>query len=240
MNKVELISTLHDNYIFLIINCDQKNAIIVDPGEANQVIKVLDQMQLEPLAILITHHHADHTNGVHILNEKFQLPTYTSIINKDLIKASHYLVDEQEIEIGSFVIQIIDLPGHTLGHNAYWIKKYNWLFSGDVIFGLGCGKLFEGSFEQAFKSLQKIKSLPDETQIYCSHEYTEKNLDFCKSLNIKNTNDFYSYSKKLYKKRKLMLPSVPLSLSLEKMVNPFLMCENVETFARLRKLRDHF
>lgn len=244
MNKVELIPIFNDNYVFLITNAEQMQAIVVDPGEAREIIKILEHRKIKLTAVLITHHHADHMGGVAELIEHFPAFVYAPLKYKTQIPADYYVENNQEFRISSFVIQAIDLPGHTIGHNAYWFTEQKWLFSGDVLFGLGCGRIFEGSFEQAYESLQKIKFLPDETQVFCAHEYTEINLKFCKTLpnyllNYK-PEDFINYEQELKLKRNSGLPSVPLTLSTEKKANPFLLAKNVQEFAELRKLRNQF
>ncbi|MEK6627055.1 MAG: hydroxyacylglutathione hydrolase [Bdellovibrionota bacterium] len=240
MNKVELIPAFNDNYVFLITNTAQMEAIVIDPGEAKEIIKILQQRNLKLAAVLMTHHHDDHIGGVSELIEHFPAPTYAPLKYKVQIPADYYAENGQELKISSFTIQAIDLPGHTLGHNAYWFVDQKWLFSGDVLFGLGCGRLFEGSFEQGFESLQRIKSLPDETQVFCAHEYTEINLNFSKTLPDYKTADFINYEQELKYKRNLGLASVPLTLSSEKKVNPFLLAKNVQEFTELRKLRNQF
>ena len=240
MSKVELISILNDNYVFLITNLEQTEAILVDPGASSEAIKVIKYKNLKLIAILITHHHADHIDGLAELQEQFQAPTWAPFKNKNQIQADHYVSEGAEINISSFKIKVIDLPGHTLGHIAYWFAEQKWLFSGDVLFGLGCGRLFEGSFEEGFKSLQKIKSLPDDTFIFCTHEYTEANLLFYKSLALDFSEEIKNYEKDLKQKISLNVPSVPLLLSVEKKVNPFLLAKNVEIFSNLREQRNWF
>lgn len=224
----------------MIVNTSQSEAIIIDPGSALEVRKTLENEKLHLQAILITHHHSDHIDGLAQLKEIYQAPVYTSILNKNLIVADHYISDGQILNLATFTIQSIDLPGHTNGHNAYWFKDENWLFSGDVLFGLGCGRLFEGSFETSYQSLQKIKALPDETQIFCAHEYTELNLNFCKSISSIEKIELKKYEFELHSKKLLKMPSVPLLLSDEKKINPFLTAKNIEDFTQLRILRNDF
>lgn len=240
MKKVELIPIFKDNYVFLIIDTDHNEAIIVDPGESETVTQALKQKNLNPAAILATHHHSDHIGGIDILKNNFQIPVYAPAKNQNQIKADYYINDTDTIKIASFDFKVIALPGHTLGHCAYWFEKEKWLFSGDVLFGLGCGRLFEGTYEEAFVSLQKIKSLPDDTLIFCTHEYTETNLRFCKSLPINDNPSLKEYEIDLLKKRKSGLASVPLILVKEKQVNPFLISKNVNDFKMLRETRNSF
>ncbi|MFZ3231436.1 MAG: hydroxyacylglutathione hydrolase [Pseudobdellovibrio sp.] len=240
--KVELIPIFENNYVFLIINT-KNEAIIVDPGEASLVIDIINIRGLLPVGILITHHHLDHIGGLELLKRMYPVPIYAPLLNKSqIILADHFVSEaDSELTIGSFKIKVIDLPGHTLGHIAYWFYENKWLFSGDVLFGLGCGRLFEGSFQQMFESLQKIKTLPMETLIYCTHEYTASNLNFCKiSLKITNDKKLNRYETELLKLRNLSIPSVPLSLGIECTVNPFLTATSVDQFAQIRKLRNNF
>lgn len=240
MYKVELIPIFNDNYIFLITDTEKNSAILVDPGESSAAIKILKSRNLKLSAILVTHHHADHIGGVAELKKYFQASVWAPLKNKNQIQADHYVSENQEININALKFHIMYLPGHTLGHIAYWCAEQRWLFSGDVLFGLGCGRLFEGNHEQSFESLQKIKSLPDGTQIFCTHEYTENNLRFCKTLENFETVEFKNYERELKNKRNSGAPSVPLSLTIEKKVNPFLLAASVEDFRTLRQLRDTF
>lgn len=240
MYKVELISILKDNYVFLVIDNNSNQAIIVDPGLATPVADTLISQKLKLTAIILTHHHSDHIGGAADLGQLFNAPIYAPIKNKSQIPAKFYVQDSDILNIGSFEISVIDLPGHTLGHTSYYFKKQKWLFSGDVLFGLGCGRLFEGNPTQAFDSLQKIKSLDAETSVYCTHEYTEANLKFCKSLTTEQSPDLIKYEKNLLKKRSQNQPSVPLTLSEECTTNPFLLAKNVEEFTNIRNLRNQF
>ena len=132
------------------------------------------------------------------------------------------------------------LPGHTHGHIAYYSQDHNLIFSGDVLFGLGCGRLFEGTAEEAYKSLALIKKLPRNTLVYCTHEYTETNLNFCESVLHADSDEFKKYKKELLDKRKNNQPSVPLLLESELRCNPFLSAVSADEFAAIRSLRNQF
>ena len=230
---VELIPIFDDNYVFVIVNAADTEALLVDPGEASAALNFLEKHHLKLSGILITHHHADHIDGLPALRERLNAPVFAPLKNKQQIPADHYVDENDKISLSGFEIKIISLPGHTLGIQAYWFEAENWLFSGDVLFGLGCGRLFEGSFEQGYTSLQKIKKLPPATRIYCTHEYTHTNLKFCKSLAARDAalTDY---------EQQLKVPSVPLTLALEIKTNPFLRAQSVAEFTTLRELRNTF
>lgn len=244
--RVELVPIFEDNYVFVLIDEGQREALVVDPGEARAVSEYLRHEKLSLKGILLTHHHSDHIGGVKELQEAFSAPVYAPQKNKSQISyANHFVKEGDEVQAGSFSFSVMELPGHTLGHIAFWNSAKKWLFSGDVLFGLGCGRLFEGTYEQMYESLQRIKALPPETLIYCTHEYTETNLQFCKMLCASDDSpitgddeDLELYENELTNRRGLDLPSVPLKLFIEKKVNPFLLARSVQQFAYLRDLRN--
>ncbi len=243
---VELIPIFDDNYVFVLIDNAGKKAVVVDPGDAGPVTEFLRTKKLDLTAILVTHHHSDHIGGVAALKNTFGCPVYAPEKNqKQIPQADHWLKEGDVVKLSPWEFTILELPGHTLGHIAYWDQQHKWLFSGDVIFGLGCGRLFEGSHEQGYASLQRIKKLPPQTLIYCTHEYTERNLDFCRILtnqdNTPITGDSEAlelYANELSNRRDLGLPSVPLKLSIEESTNPFLLAQDAEQFRYLRELRN--
>ena len=244
--RVELIPIFEDNYVFMLIDDERKEVVAVDPGETTAVSKYLEDNSLKLAGILLTHHHNDHIGGVKGLIGKHPAPVYAPQKNQNQINAAdHWVKEGDTISVGPFEFSVLELPGHTLGHVAFWNDTYKWLFSGDVLFGLGCGRLFEGTYEQMYNSLQRIKELPAETLIYCTHEYTETNLQFCKMLcNLDNSpitgddEDLELYENELMNRRDIGLPSVPLKLSIERKVNPFLLAHSVNQFAYLRDLRN--
>lgn len=244
--KVELLPIFDDNYIFALTSANHRELVVVDPGESAAVEDYLRTQGLQLKAILLTHHHADHIGGAQELQQKFQCPVYAPLKNKKQIPfADIYLQEGDQVALEPWTFEVMELPGHTLGHIVFWEEQRRWLFSGDVLFGLGCGRLFEGTFEQAFQSLKRICTLPDETLIYCTHEYTEANLRFCKILSPQDNTPLTGndeilelYENQTVSKRSLGLPTVPLRLSLEKQVNPFLLAKDVEQFRYLRELRN--
>ncbi|MSQ81088.1 MAG: hydroxyacylglutathione hydrolase, partial [Candidatus Methylopumilus sp.] len=182
---IDPIQAFQDNYIWLIHN--HQKSIVIDPGDANPVIQTLEKRSLHLVAILVTHHHADHIGGVSELKKKYpNVKIFAPNEDKyDFVNIG--LKDKDEIHIPELKItyKIIGIPGHTQGHIAYYDKKN--LFCGDTLFACGCGKIFDGTHEQMYNSLKKISILPKDTKIYCAHEYTKKNIAFALSLNPNHT-----------------------------------------------------
>jgi len=250
MITITPIPAFEDNYIWLISN--RRHAVVVDPGDAKPVIAYLEQHQLQLDAILVTHHHADHIGGVDALLAHHPCKVYAPA--KESYSFAHQPVaDQQTIALPhlELTLEVIGVPGHTLGHVAYY--GANSLFCGDTLFGAGCGRLFEGTPSQMFDSLQKLAQLPAETAVYCTHEYTEHNLKFALTLEPNNADliDRIEQTKLL---RAAHQPSLPSSMGLELRTNPFLRChsaeiaekiglkggELIEIFTAIRQARNQF
>jgi len=216
--SIDSVKVLKDNYVWIIHN--KKTAIVIDPGEATPILKFLKSNNLWLEAILITHHHKDHTNGITELVPHFNPKIFASNTNN----LPHNLIyQDKTININKFpTISVLDIPGHTLDHVAYHFSDH--LFCGDTLFSAGCGKVFEGTYEQMYNSLLKIKSLSPSTNIYCGHEYTLQNLYFAQAVEPKNhaINIVIAETLSLYKDDK---PSLPTVLSKELEINPFLRCD---------------
>ncbi len=230
------IPILSDNYVWTLLDTNQPTAVIVDPGEAKPVIHFLKQHELTLCGILITHHHWDHTGGIAELKNQYDIPIYGPV-NETIDGLSVPLQPDQIIQLESFPLklQVIGIPGHTLGHVAYYSPGI--LFCGDTLFAAGCGRVFEGTAAQMYASLQKIAALPDNTKIYCAHEYTLNNLRFAEQVEPEN--------KKIKERlvrvsdlRKKNLPSLPSLLKEEKETNPFLRCDSPELIANVEKHAD--
>lgn len=240
MPKVSLVPIFDDNYVPVLIDEDRKEALVVDPGDAAPVSDFLTKHSLKPLALLLTHHHADHIGGARALQEKFQIPSYAPSKEKTAIPfASFYVQEGDVINRGPFRLHVWELPGHTRGHIAYWEKNQKWLFSGDVIFSLGCGRIFDGTMMQQYQSLNRLKTLPPETLIYCAHEYTEKNLLFSLQKDPGNPG-LLEFAKEVQNRRQQGLPTVPFTLDQELRLNPFLKASSAAEFQLLREARTHF
>ena len=213
-----------DNYMWTVHN--DQYAIVVDPGDAVPVIKYLEKNKLTLLAILITHHHRDHIGGIKDLVELYNTPVYGP--RREIIPHLTYPLGEGDVvEFNqlNFRAEVIDIPGHTLGHIAYlWDGG---MFCGDTLFTCGCGKLFEGTPEQLHQSLQRLANQPDNTLVYCTHEYTELNLPF--ALICEPSNDTLKQrAKDSHALRAQDKPTLPSTLGLEKATNPFLRCKTPE------------
>ena len=238
--KIQIIPCLHDNYSYLVI--DEKNniACAIDPSEAKPIIKYLEKKNINLKYILNTHHHYDHVGGNQELKKKYNARVIGYKGDKDRIPEIDTLVDDQEIwKQESFEAKIIHIPGHTLGHICFYFFNEEAAFTGDTLFSLGCGKIFEGSHEQMFNSLMKIKALPLKTKIYCGHEYTKQNAKFCIT-HDKNNENLKNKIKIIDKKLENNLPTIPSTIREELDCNIFLRSNKVETFSKLRDLKDNF
>ena len=176
---VEIIQCLSDNYSYLIHEKETGTVSIVDPSEFNACNKIINKYKKLDF-ILNTHHHADHVGANLELKKKYNSKVLGFENDKNRIpQIDTVLKDNQEFKIGTLNFTTIFIPGHTRGHIAFYFKKQKVLFTGDTLFSLGCGRVFEGTYEQMFRSLDRLKNLPSDTKIYCGHEYTYKNLKFC-------------------------------------------------------------
>jgi len=238
--KVEIIPCLKDNYSYLIIDENNNNACVVDPSEAKPVIDFIDKNNINLKYILNTHHHFDHIGGNKELKEKYNSIVVGFKNDAERIPEINVLVADNQIWKGdSFEAKIIHIPGHTTGHICFYFFNEKLLFSGDTLFSLGCGKIFEGTYKEMFDSLNKIKSLPEDINIYCGHEYTLQNSKFCIEHDPDNL-DLQNKIAKIKKKIENNIPTVPSTLKDEKECNVFLRAKDVETFSKLRDLKDNF
>lgn len=246
------IPALQDNYIWTL-NDDAGRCLIVDPGEAGPVLRVMEKNQWQPVAILLTHHHQDHVGGVAELVSRFpHLEVYGPEETRS--KGGKTIVREGDtLSVLGQDFTIYATPGHTLGHISYFSFPY--LFCGDTLFSGGCGRLFEGTAKQMFDSFQKLNQLPEETLVCCAHEYTLSNLTFAQAVYPQNAEiaRYYREIKELRAKNGISLPT---KLAQERKTNLFLMTKDVElqrkigiettpqhewqVFAALREKKDAF
>lgn len=254
MLKIIQIPVLTDNYIYLLHDTISGETAAVDPAVAEPVLQVLKQRGWQLTYIFNTHHHGDHVGGNLELKQHTGCQIIGANADKYRIPAIDKTVKEGDmVKLGTHTAQVIATAGHTSGHIVYYFADDNALFCGDTLFVMGCGRLFEGSAEQLWQSLQKLKALPAETRVYCAHEYSEANARFALSVEPDNV---ALQQKMLFvqQQRAENLPTVPSTISDELATNPFLREDSpalratinaiantsVEVFTKLRRLKDSF
>jgi hydroxyacylglutathione hydrolase len=238
--KIQIIPCLQDNYSYLVIDEKNNTACVIDPSEADPIIEYLENNKIKLEFILNTHHHYDHVGGNKKLKKKYGASVVGYVGDKQRIPEIDILLDDQVTWIyRNFEAKIIFIPGHTLGHICFYFYKEESVFTGDTLFSLGCGRIFEGTYSQMFNSLMKFKKLPEDTKVYCGHEYTKKNSDFCLTHDT-NNNNLKTKIQRIDERIKSGLPTVPSTIKDELECNIFLRSNNVETFSKLRDLKDNF
>ncbi|MDC0328282.1 hydroxyacylglutathione hydrolase [Candidatus Pelagibacter sp.] len=238
--KIQIIPCLKDNYSYLIIDEKDNIACVVDPSEAEPIIEYLEKTKIELKFILNTHHHYDHVGGNQKLKEKYGASVVGYKDDKERIPGIDILVNDQETwKHKNFEAKIIHIPGHTLGHICFYFHKNESVFTGDTLFSLGCGRIFEGTHSQMFDSLMKLKKLPKNTKVFCGHEYTLQNSKFCITHDENNTN-LKNKINDIKIRLKAGLSTIPSTIRDELECNIFLRSNNIETFSKLRDLKDNF
>ena len=237
---VEIIPCLQDNYSYLIIDETNNNACVIDPSEAKPVIDLVERKKINLKYILNTHHHYDHIGGNEELKKKYNSIVVGYKDDAERIPGINVLVENNQVwKNDNFEAKIIHIPGHTTGHISFHFFNEKLIFTGDTLFSLGCGKIFEGTYQEMFESLNKIKSLPADTKIYCGHEYTLQNSKFCIKHDPENTN-LQNKMLEIAEKLEKAQPTIPSTLKDEIECNIFLRAKNVESFSKLRDLKDNF
>ena len=238
--EIEIIPCLNDNYSYLIFNKIKKNGCVIDPSEAKPIIEIIEKNKINLKYILNTHHHYDHVGGNKELKEKYNSKIVGFKEDKNRIPEIDIMVEDNQIwKNENFEAKIYHIPGHTSGHIAFHFFKEKKIFTGDTLFSLGCGRIFEGTYQEMFESLNKIKKLSKDTEIYCGHEYTIQNSNFCithDKENLQLKNKIIEIRKKLENGK----TSMPTLLGEEMECNIFLKAENIESFSKLRELKDNF
>ena len=237
MLTIQAVHAFNDNYIWFIEEPESERVLIVDPGDAKPVIQAIEQRQLKPTALLITHHHAEHIAGINQLVSKYNIPVYGPK-TEAIPHLTHPLTVFDALMINSVfpLIKVLDVPGHTNGHIAFLIAGN--LFCGDTLFGAGCGRLLGGTAKQLHASLQLIANLPEQTKIYCAHEYTQANLRFAAQVEPNNK----AIQKRIADTNALVMagnPSLPSLLALELETNPFLRCQQPDVIEAAQQFCDH-
>ena len=248
------IPCLKDNYAYIINDNNSKIVGVVDPSEASPIIKFLKKQNLKLNYILNTHHHFDHIGGNIELKKIYKAKIVGFRGDKHRIPGIDIMLDNnQKWTFGNSKVKILHIPGHTLGHICFFFEKEKIVFTGDTLFSLGCGRIFEGDHRQMLGSLNKIKKLPKSTKIYCGHEYTYRNAEFCMKYDPNNINLEKKFEK-IKKLRSQDIPTIPTSLEDELNSNIFLRCdqndlkiklnmqnhEDYKVFKKVRDLKDSF
>jgi len=238
--KVEIIKCLKDNYSYIIIDEKYNHACVIDPSEAEPIINFVESKNIKLKFVLNTHHHYDHIGGNNDLKKKYKIKIVGYKNDKERIPNIDILLENNKIwKSENFEAKIIHIPGHTSGHICFYFSKEKIAFTGDTLFSLGCGRIFEGTYEQMYNSLNKLKKLPPDTKIYCGHEYTLQNSLFCSKYDKNNLN----LKKKILEikhKVEKNLPTIPSTLKEELTYNIFLRAKNLKDFSKLRDLKDNF
>ncbi len=254
--EIHRLPVLSDNYIFVLHDPDRHQAAVVDPAEAGPVLQWLDQHQAQLVAIFNTHHHGDHVGGNAQLLQKFPATVvYGGAEDRGRIPGQQVFLQEGDrVPFGDRWGEVLFVPGHTRAHIAYYFPasapgEAGDLFCGDTLFAGGCGRLFEGTPAQMLNSLNKFRALPDETRVWCAHEYTLKNLQFALTVDGDNP-ALQARWQEVQQARQRSQATIPSQIGLEKQTNPFLRWDQpalqaatrsrdqVQTFARLRGMKD--
>ena len=250
-----------DNYIWLVAanrpdKGTERPAVIIDPGDEDPVFDLIKKEKLTPIAVMCTHHHWDHVGGAADIADRFDIPVYGPA-DENISAISNPVTDGDSVSFPELQLefQVLGVPGHTRGHVAYYAPGM--LFCGDTLFSAGCGRLFEGTAEQMLDSLTRLAALPDDTHVYCAHEYTAGNLRFALAVEPDNP-DVKKRKEEVGRLLKQNLPSLPSRIDTEKLTNPFLRADQAEVrhaaeahtklslndelavFTELRRWKDHF
>jgi hydroxyacylglutathione hydrolase len=254
MLTILTLPVLNDNYIYLLHDPISDETAAIDPAVAQPVLDILEQKGWRLTTILNTHHHSDHVGGNLELKQKTGCTVIAALSDQHRIPGFHRgVVDGDVITLGKHTAKVISTPGHTSGHVVYHFADDNTLFCGDTLFVMGCGRLFEGTAEQMWHSLQKLKALPASTQIYCAHEYTQANGRFALTVEPDNR-QLRQRMEVIDQLRANHLPTVPSTIEQELATNPFFREDSlalqetikmvgkkpVEIFAEVRRLKDCF
>ncbi|MBT3361061.1 MAG: hydroxyacylglutathione hydrolase [Rhodospirillales bacterium] len=252
--EVHQVPVLSDNYVYLVRDPDTGSCAAVDPAVAEPVLQTLDRLGWKLTHIFCTHHHMDHIGG----NLEVKQATGCTIVGAGADAGRIPGIDVEVgngdlVELGGKTARVFEVPGHTSGHVAYWFENSQALFCGDTLFSLGCGRLFEGTADQMWESLSRLRGLPGETRIFCAHEYTNSNADFALSIDPNNP-ALKKRADEVLTLREAGKPTVPSTLADECAANPFLRADApdlqratgmegrdaVEVFAEIRRRKDRF
>ena len=249
--KVKIIPQLKDNYSYVVYSDEKKLAAIIDPAESKSIINFIQKKSLTIETIILTHHHDDHTAGVQDILNFSAVSVYSP--NKKIPGTSQVVTNNDQINLSFLSFKVLATPGHTLDHLIFYDEYNKMLFSGDTLFRLGCGRVFEGTYDQMQLSLQTLASLDDAAQVYCGHEYTLNNLKFLQSI-FPDNEELKISKQKINEQINTTKSSIPFNLGEEKRLNPFLnprssyyqdfmkknKFNNLSMFSYLRDLKNKF
>ena len=253
MLNIDIVPCLQDNYSFVVHDVETNTVAVVDPSEFKPVNNFIQKKLKKIDYILNTHHHFDHTAGNLDLKKKYKAKIIGSKKDEKRIPGIDIgFSDNENFKLGNIDFKIFYIPGHTSGHICFYSKNEKVIFTGDTLFSLGCGRVFEGTHLEMLRSLNLIKKLPTDTQIYCGHEYTQKNLDFC--IKYENNNKLREKKKWITSRLHQKQATIPVTIKEELNTNIFLRCDNsdvkkslgminsteIEVFKKLRDLKDVF
>ena len=236
---VETIRCLEDNFSYILLD-QNKNACVIDPSESVPIINFVEKNNIKIKYILNTHHHYDHIGGNTEIKKKYnaKIVAYKNDLHR-IPDVDISLKNNQIWTAENFKSKIIHIPGHTNGHICFFFENEKIAFTGDTLFSLGCGRIFEGTYEEMFSSLKKLKELPKETKIYCGHEYTLKNSEFCLKYD-KNNKRLQKKITEIKNKVNNNIHTVPSTIEDEIACNIFLRAKTLGEFSKLRDLKDNF
>ena len=237
---IHIFPCLNDNYGLLLHEPKSGLTASIDTPDGEAIAKQCDELGLTLTHIFNTHHHHDHVGGNLMLKDKYGLQIIGPKADEGLIPGIDTAYEDGDVfEFGAYEIKFIHTPGHTKGHCAYYVPAQDSVFVGDTLFALGCGRMFEGTPAQMFGSIAKLAALPDDTQVYCAHEYTLSNGEFALSADPDNQ-DLQTYMSRVKALRGQGKPTVPTTIGREKAANPFMRAANADSFGALRAAKDRF
>lgn len=253
--KVHQIPARKDNYIYLLDDPHLDHCAVIDATNFPLIDDFCSKNRKNLSAIFMTHHHPDHVEGLNELAKKYACLVYGFAPDHYRIpQITHFVKEGDVLHYGSHRLEVLETPGHTLGHISYYLPQTQALFCGDVIFRFGCGRLFEGTHEQMLRSLKKFVNLPPQTQVYCAHEYTMSNLQFCVDLEPKNEELLKVYQD-VQQQRRLHKPTVPFTMAEQISLSPFFRWQDedlkkalalpttaseLDVFSEVRQRRNYF